>query len=422
MNRPIKPETRWRDVKTAPRTLARRHTATATPGYRVEVVTEPERFGRLVPAWEELARASGIGQPFLTPAWMMPWWQAFGGKAQLRIIAVYRDGILTALAPLMLERVKVCGMRVRALKGMANPHTPSFDILVGPGASGAREAVWQTICARRNEWDLVLMPELEEGSKTLMHSQERADARGLPNALWWAGDSPYLDIQLPWDEYFHRLSKKLRANLRQRRRRLEQWGDVELELDMGWPDTVGPLQQGLAIEAAAWKEAAGTAVRNDPAVAQFYHRLSRRAAECGWLRLAFLRVGGVRVAFAYMLEHSGVMYMLKQGYDPRFNKGAPGVVMQWLLLEHAFRAGVRRFEFLGRSEPFKKRWTPAARRQHWLYIFNAGLSMRALHWSKFALWPRLRPLGRAATDIAASQWQALRRRALTTTERRGGDA
>src|SRR4029078_8930519 len=119
------------------------------------------------------------------------------------------------------------------------------------------------------------------------------------------------------------LSPKFRWRLRNVLRRAQGIGPVELEIVDSAHGLDAAVADGFALEAAAWKGEAGTAIESDPRVESFYRLLAYRAALQGRLELPFLRIGGRRVAFGYCLRHRGTLYCLKGGYDPGYARCSP---------------------------------------------------------------------------------------------------
>ena len=121
------------------------------------------------------------------------------------------------------------------------------------------------------------------------------------------------------------------------------------------------LEEAFAVEAAGWKERAGTAIASDPSIARFHRLMAAWAAERGWLRLVLLRLDGRALAFDPALETGGRHFALKTGYDPAFTGLSPGLLLRLHMLERAFAAGLQSNEFCGAAEPWKLQWTPATR-------------------------------------------------------------
>jgi CelD/BcsL family acetyltransferase involved in cellulose biosynthesis len=198
-----------------------------------------------------------------------------------------------------------------------------------------------------------------------------------------------------WEGYERTLGRKRCSDSRRRRRQLDEKGAVTFEVASGGTlDAL--LAEGFAVEAAGWKGSDGTAIRASAATLAFYTDVARWAAERGWLRLAFLRLDGRALAFDLALEHAGVHYLLKTGFDPELREQAPGKLLRLHMLERAFRAGLRAYEFLGADEPWKREWTEATRPRVLVQAFCPS-ALGALDWSGFALG---RPLAKRVRDLA----------------------
>jgi CelD/BcsL family acetyltransferase involved in cellulose biosynthesis len=160
-----------------------------------------------------------------------------------------------------------------------------------------------------------------------------------------------------------------RSELRRRRRRLEEAGRLNLEVSDGTQGLSDLLEEGFRIEGSGWKEARGTNINPHPAMRRFYTEVARWATERGWLRLAFLRLDGQALAFDYCLEHNGIHYLLKTGYDPSYRRFAPGMVIRYLMLFRAFSNEISTYEFLGADYGWKREWTDTLRGRLFLRMF-----------------------------------------------------
>jgi CelD/BcsL family acetyltransferase involved in cellulose biosynthesis len=128
----------------------------------------------------------------------------------------------------------------------------------------------------------------------------------------------------------------------------------------------------MEIEASGWKGDRGTAMASSLATRRFYEEIAGWAARTGMLRLAFLRLDGHPLAFHLDLEHDGVLYHLKGGYDEAFARYSPGKVLHAALLEGAFESGLRRYELLGASEDYKLRWATGSEPRYLVQAFAGG--------------------------------------------------
>jgi hypothetical protein len=294
-----------------------------------------------------------------------------------------------AIAPLILTPIRMWGIKVRRLGFFYNAHVPRADFLIAQRPEEAYRAIWSHL-SRNRGWDLLQLCQLPEGSATLEAMTGLAAPDHCRIVTWLSGSSPYLLLGGSWGQYFDSLAAKHRANLRNRFKRLNGIGPVELETITSGETLAGGLEAGLQLEAAAWKGEAGTAISCDPDISRFYSTLAQRAAERGWMRLDFLRAGLQRAAFDYSLFYKNRIHLLKIGYDPAYAPYSPSNLLLSLVLQSAFEQGVREYDFLGECADWKTAWTRHARPHYWLFVFSCTFKGYLLHFIKARLVPLLK--------------------------------
>ena len=58
---------------------------------------------------------------------------------------------------------------------------------------------------------------------------------------------------------------------------------------------------------------------------------------------------------------AGGGFLLKTGFDERFARFSPGLVLRGAVLRAAIAEGLRSYDFLGGPDPYKARWASGAR-------------------------------------------------------------
>lgn len=315
---------------------------------------------RLAPEWDSLADRLGAS-PFMRPGWFEAWWSAFR-PGRLELITVRQDGRLAGVVP----TYRRAGVR----RSATNDHTAMFGALAdGPAASRKLARALFASGARRAALAFV-----ERGDAWLPQVRASAARVGWRTLEQPLERSPYIRTDGDIGSYEATLSSKLRSEVRRRRRRLEEDDHLWLEVVDGSERLDALLGEGLALEAAAWKAGAGTAIESSPATRAFYGRLTRWAADRGILRMAFLRHGGRAIAFDLCLESGGVHYLLKTGYDPAYRSAAPGIIIRREMISRAFSTGLASYEFLGHDHAWKLRWTNSCRERVVLQAFAPSLA------------------------------------------------
>ena len=333
--------------------------------------------------WEALAERRGAS-PWLRPGWFEAWWPAFG-SGTLEVVTVRRQATLVGVLPLQRRR--------GALSSLTNWHSPEFGPLADDDA--ARAALLDAVTASgRPPVSLGFMNAGEADAIAFTAAARRAGGRVLARRL---ERSPYVRTDGSWADFEATIDRRLRSEIRRRRRRLEEQGKLELRMEDGREGLAALLERGFAIEGSGWKAEQGTAIVSRPETRAFYTRLAQWTAARGWLRLAFLALDGRPLAFQYLIQHGGVTYQLKGGYDPSYRKYAPGMLLTHAVVQRAFADGLRSYEFLGEQEAFKLEWARDARERVLVQAFPRSASGLA-GWLAFAYG---RPLAKRLRALTA---------------------
>lgn len=334
-------------------------------------------------AWDDLVDRSAEPCPWLRPGWVDAWWRAFG-RGRLDVVTRRRGARLAALAPF--------AARSRALVATANYHTPEFEF-VGEDEDAVRDLATAVLAREPRRLEARFVSPGNATAQALRDGARRCGYRLLERPL---ERSPFVETSRGWDAYLTGLGGKRRRELHRRRRKLDERGRVEVEVDDGRHSIDGLLAEGLRVEGSGWKEARGTAIASDAATVAFYGAVAHWAAGRGTLRLAYLRLDGQAIAFDFAIEEAGRHYLLKTGYDPAYRSMAPGLLLRREMIERAFRLGLQSYEFLGTDDPWKLDWTTSVRERVELQAFAPTAPGRA-DWAAHRL---VRPLvARALTRV-----------------------
>jgi CelD/BcsL family acetyltransferase involved in cellulose biosynthesis len=310
----------------------------------------------LAPAWEELADQVGAA-PFLRPGWVAAWWRAFG-RGTLQPLTVHHSGRLVAVLPIARRR--------GALSSPSNDHTPLFGaVLDSPETAAAlADAV---LASRPSRVRLGYVRAGGAEAEALLTAAGAAGYRTFTRTIW---HSPYLEIAGDFAAYEAARRRSALSDLRRRRRRMADHGTVSVDVCEGSARLEVSLREAFDIEVKGWKGTRGTAITSRAETRRFYAEVAEWAAHRGWLRLFFLRLDGLPLAFYLSLEHEGVQYLLKGGFDPAFARFAPGQQLLHELIRRAFVIGVRRIEFGGAAEAYKLLWTDTTRGRDEIRAFS----------------------------------------------------
>jgi CelD/BcsL family acetyltransferase involved in cellulose biosynthesis len=354
---------------------ARRDAGMATRSTRgslgVEEVLAP---AQLAEAWDSLADRLEVA-PFLRPGWIFAWSQAFA-RGHLSLLTARRDGELVGVLPFV--------RRGGVVSAPANWHTPVFGYLaVDQDVTAALAERFVSSAPVRA--DLSFLDHCDPGVDACRGAAAHTGQRVVVRTIL---QSPYVEMAGgDWASYRSSLRRKTRKEVERQWRRLEEQGNVSFDVADGRSDLERLVEEGFRLEGSGWKEKQGSAIVSRPHTYRFYRDIVRWAAERGWLALAFLRLDGRAIAFDLCLQANGVVYVMKGGFDTRYRRFGPGMLLTHELLRRGFEQRLLSCEFLGEADPYKLVWTDTTRDRVRFQAFARSLRGQIDHFA----WSRGRP-------------------------------
>jgi CelD/BcsL family acetyltransferase involved in cellulose biosynthesis len=341
----------------------------------VEWIGEEADLEALAGEWDALAPADST--PFDLHCWHLAWWRAFGDGQELAVCTARREGELVGAFPLRREAGE--------LKGLANTHSPLFRPLARDAE--ALEAVVAASLEERGTVEVVGLPERDASVARL-----REDARAVSKTVLTEPSyaSPTVDTGGDLDSWRALSKPRWGAPLERFRRKMGRDHEAELEIVVPPRDLEAELADGFRVEAGGWKGRAGTAIVSDPQTEAFYTAVARAFAARGELRLSRIVLDGEIAAFDLTLLHGGRLYLLKTGFDERFRRLAPGLVMRLSVIERCFEEGIRSHELLGEESAWKAKFATGSRPYVTVRAYRRSPVGLARYVYRGAIRPRLR--------------------------------
>lgn len=353
----------------------------------VEWIVELTRFAELAPQWPALLPEDS--HPFDSFDWYEAWWKAFGVGCAMAVCAVFDGDELVGVFPLRVEDRRVMGL-VNGHSGIFRPlarDTEAMEVLVA--AAFSRPA---------REVNLRLLPATDPTVPLLEAAARNASRRPLLEAGYV---SPIVDTSGDLDAWRKESNSSWKKRLARYRRKMQHDHNAEFEI-VAVPDHLDArLDEGFQLEQSGWKGEGGTAILSAPETELFYREIAHRFHGRGELRLSRIALDGEAVAFSLCIQSGSRLYSLKVGYDERWRKLVPGLVMQLSIIEHCFELGLDAYELLGETSDWKEKVATGTRSHTNLRAFSSGPAGLIRHGYRARLRPlvkrhyrRVRPRGR----------------------------
>jgi CelD/BcsL family acetyltransferase involved in cellulose biosynthesis len=344
-------------------------------------IREVGELEALAGEWDALAARQAERSPFDLHCWYVSWWRAFGAGGELAVLTLRDGGELAGIFPLR----RAGGQ----LLSLSNVHSPLYRPIARDREALA--ALVEAALAAAGGLELASLP---EGDAATAQLREGAGGAGKLSLLERAHVSPTVDTSGDFDIWREQSKKRWGAPLERFRRKMGRDHEAELSIVEPPDDLEAELADGYRVEASGWKGEQGTAIVSKPETEIFYTEVARAFERRGELRFSRIRLDGETAAFDLTLLHDNRLHLLKTGFDERFRKLAPGLVMRLSIIERCFELGLASHELLGDESEWKAKFQTGVRPYATLRLYPRGPAGRARHAYRKTLRPRLRTVYR----------------------------
>ncbi|BBU61295.1 hypothetical protein MSC49_12300 [Methylosinus sp. C49] len=296
-----------------------------------------ERMSERVRDWAELVSRAIEPNGFLEPGFALPAARHFPAKSRPLFVTVWRRaGVqgarrLVALFPIVAPGFSLGAATARGwLHKQAALATPLLD---RECAEEAAAALLDWFAGNRSGAGAVLIPMTPMSGPVFAAFTRAARATGRDwrvldrheRAALLAGGDP--------EEVWTRMSsRKALSEMRRRRRRLEEAGELKRVVYSTPAEIPRATEDFLALEASGWKAERG-ALLGHPSLATFVRSATRLLAREGKIRIHSLELAGKPIAMGVVIESGARSYFWKIAYDESLRAQAPGVQLVYAITE-----------------------------------------------------------------------------------------
>lgn len=282
--------------------------------------------------WSDLAGRAIEPNPFLSPAFGLARLRHLpDGRGARLLLAWSRRGGKRRLAGLSLL-VPPRGRHLNPLPILraAELYAPLSTPLLAPQAPAATVAAMLAALRRAGIAGLAL-PFLAEDGPAAAALHEAAAREGLPVVLLARHRRALLRSPLSGEAYLRgAIESRRRKEADRQRRRLSELGTLAFSVADAPSEVAPALERFLALEAAGWKGAAGTALAQAEGGAAYI----REAAQAGGLRIVTLAQNGRPVAAGLVAIAGRRAFYVKTAYDEALSRFSPGLLLTLDLTAH----------------------------------------------------------------------------------------
>lgn len=282
-----------------------------------------------VVAWQRLAAHAAEPNPFFEPWFLLPALRQWGAGEQVVVKAWYDNGRLSGLMPIA-RTAKYYGHTVTNAKGWLHPNAFCGVPLI---AAGHEDAFWRALLAhfdRMAHRALFLHLPLLAADGPVSAALDRVlGASGRAHYAASEESRALLTGETSAAAYLESaMSAKKRKELRRQHNRLSEEGALTFERIEDNAQITAWTEEFLALEAAGWKGAEGSALASAPDTRAFFTQALEGAAAAGRLERLALRLNGRAIAMLVNLITVPGAYSFKTAFDEDYARFSPGMLLQ----------------------------------------------------------------------------------------------
>ena len=313
--------------------------------------------------WNTLVGAAETSTIFQTWEWTRSWVETFGDEAEpLFAAAVDRTGQVAGVGAFALQRGRG---RERVLRFLGDARADYCDVIAARGHSAAASVVEAVL--DRQDWDAIELNNLPSTSQTIAAVTDGAARRKYHVICEERFTCPSLQIAGREGEATAIYNK---PSLRRRQNYFERTGTLACRHLTSLADVEPRLDEFFAQHVGRWAGTSSPSLFRDDRNRRFYRRLAEATAAQGWLLFTTVDYNGQAVACHYGFDYQGCVTWYKPTFDVRHAAHSPGLVLVRQLIGYAIEARRRELDFTLGNEPFKARFTNAARTTVRIQVFR----------------------------------------------------
>jgi CelD/BcsL family acetyltransferase involved in cellulose biosynthesis len=353
----------------------------ATTGLQFARLTTLDQLRDLSESWDALIEHASDANTFLTPAWLLSWWEAYRPPASLMAISASLEGRLVGLAPMMLKVERRHGVAMRCLRFIGDgTFETDHSTLVADAAEPERVHVALLDELLRQPWDVAVLANVPESSHLArvlpdwcQRSRLLAETTSVP--------CPLRAVPESFEALLASLPSRFRTSIRSTRRKLAGANEVEFGLHDDPAEFGAALQALFDNHESRWRAKGQSGVFVKPQRREFYSILTRRLHERGALRFFYLKLDGRIVAQEYCFAHGRTVYLLQEGFDFALAQQNIGNALRSHVFEYLIEHRYAAYDFLAGVSRHKQSWSDSMPNDVTFTIARPTMKGRLAHYA-----------------------------------------
>lgn len=329
-----------------------------------EVIEDASRASEIAAGWDQLAVE--CRRPYCAPAWLLAWWRYHEtDERSLRIVATFDRDELVGVGPFFVDRTERGAIRWRLLgsqtssriEPVARPGSET-DVATAMAGAIARDDLRPDLVTFEGTVSTSLWPDYLRARWPARPKPLRQVEMSMPAPTLTFGDRTY-------HEWFATRSPNFREIKRRGRRLAEQGGFLRLARNK--EEARAGVAAFARLHHARWEARGGSGVLDDRVEAMVADAAAEMVQDLR-LRLWTIEVDGHVIAAELFLAAGGEVSNWLGGFDDKWSKFKPSLLLVLMAVEQAWELGDVRFDLGSGAQEYKDRFANGADTVEWSVV------------------------------------------------------
>lgn len=335
--------------------------------------------------WHALLQENGYNLS-LSPEWINAIAYARGLRDQLRVLIAQRNNVVLGILPFYVHTIRMYGLHMTTYE-LAGNLVSYHQEIISKGCE--KELLRALLVGHKRKWH-VFSANLCHNGSTAQAIHAICKSTGNPLITYPGESSPYLSIDVDWEDYLKLKSRNFRYNLNRKEKALRRAGNLEERWFESSQEVDELLDLVMEIEENSWKKKAGIAITQHKHEQKYYQELLPFLAKKKALFALVLLLDRKPIAYFLCYNWQGAIGNLKISFHEAYSGLSPGSVVIHFAVRKAFELRAKEVDFLGDSQHHKQLWSENIRRHDTYFVFSNRPHIKAVGTIKMIL-HKIRP-------------------------------
>jgi len=244
----------------------------------------------------------------------------------------------------------------KEMEFLGTPDSDYHDFILTTDKKKSIKLLLNHLIKNTKNWNFLTFKNIPENSiavneiRRFFNSEKRFIERN-------ANKCPFLFLPKSYEEFYQKLGRKFRKNIRNRENKLRKMGDIEYKSYNEFPSINEAMNILFDLNRKRFRAIGRQGFFEDQKHQAFHKEIAELFSRNGWLRLGILTVNDIPVSAEYSFAYKQKNYAFLSGFDPKYSKFGVGRLCELYHIRDAIEDGFKEYDWMRGFEEYIEEWT-----------------------------------------------------------------